>query len=81
MVDLIKEQRDIRIQYPVQLLALERDRQRIQRIVLATSRPKPIREHAKTGRYISDRQLLVGHLIDCLDFAFLVTMRGDHGAS
>jgi len=44
MVDLIKERRDIRIQYPVYLLTLQRDRQRIQRIVLATSRSKPIRE-------------------------------------
>ncbi|MNF85964.1 hypothetical protein D3C84_683840 [compost metagenome] len=47
MVDLIKERRDIRIQYPVHLLTLQRDRQRIQRIVLATSRPKPIRESQK----------------------------------
>src|SRR3990167_161540 len=44
MVDLIKERRDIRIQYPVYLLTLQRDRQRIQRIVLAASRSKPIRE-------------------------------------
>ena len=47
MVDLIKERRDIRIQYPVHLLALQRDRQRIQRIMLAASRPKPVRESQK----------------------------------
>ncbi len=47
LVDLIKERRDIRIEYPVHFLTLERDRQRIQRIVLATSRPEPIRESQK----------------------------------
>jgi len=41
MVDLVKGRRDVRIHYPVHLLALERDRQRI---VLASSRPNPIRE-------------------------------------
>lgn len=39
MVDPIKERLDIHIQCPVHLLALERDLQRIQRIVLVTSRP------------------------------------------
>ena len=40
MIYLIKELRDIRIQYPVHLLALQRDRQRIQRVVMATSLSK-----------------------------------------
>ena len=37
MIYFIKELRDIRIQYPVHLLALQRDRQRIQQVVMATS--------------------------------------------
>ena len=41
MIYLIKELRDIRIQYPVHLLALQRDRQHIQRVVMAT----PHRNH------------------------------------
>jgi hypothetical protein len=31
--------------------------------------------HAKTGRYISDRQLLFGHMIDRLDFEFFGVTR------
>ena len=34
-----------------------------------------IKEHAKTGRYISDRQLLFGHMIDRLDFEFFGVTR------
>ena len=29
-----------------------------------------MRRHAETGLYISDRQLLFGHVIDHLDFEF-----------
>ncbi|KMY28612.1 hypothetical protein AA993_22495 [Pseudomonas putida] len=71
MVDLIEERRDICIQYPVHLLTLERDRQRIQRIVLATSRPKPIRE---TQKVLFINRIQNGN--DCLLYD-LVLQRGN----
>ncbi|MCY1297061.1 hypothetical protein D9M70_464850 [compost metagenome] len=71
VIDLIKERRDVRIQYPVHLLALERDRQRIQRIVLATPRPKPIRESQEV--FFIDR---IQNGNDCLLYD-LVLQRGN----
>src|SRR5450830_1791336 len=47
MIDFIKERRYVCIQYPVHVLALDSDRQRIQCIVLATPLPEPIRESKK----------------------------------
>jgi len=38
-----------------------------------------MRRHAKTGRYISDRQLLFGHLIDRLDYEFFGVTGGAQG--
>jgi hypothetical protein len=40
-----------------------------------------MRRHAETSRYISDRQLLFGHLIDRLDFEFFGVTRVAHGTS
>jgi hypothetical protein len=42
LVDRIEERLDVGVQYPVHLGAGDPDRQRVQRIMLATSRPKPI---------------------------------------
>src|SRR5260221_9934400 len=44
VADRIEEPRDIGVQYPVHLALADPDRQRIQRIMLATPRPKPIAE-------------------------------------
>ncbi len=40
-----------------------------------------MRRHAETGRYLSDRQLLFGQLIGCLDFEFFGITRVAHGTS
>jgi hypothetical protein len=40
-----------------------------------------MRLHVETGRYISDRQLLFGHLIDRLDFEFFGITWVAHGTS
>ena len=40
-----------------------------------------MRRHAKTGRYLSERQFLFGHLIDCLDFEFFGVTCVAHGTS
>jgi len=44
VTDRIEEPRDIGVQYPVHLSLVDPDRQRIQRIVLATPRPEPVAE-------------------------------------
>ena len=40
-----------------------------------------MRRHAKTGRYLSERQFLFGPLIDCLDFEFFGVTCVAHGTS
>ncbi|ROM16301.1 hypothetical protein BK643_21230 [Pseudomonas protegens] len=40
-----------------------------------------MRRYAKTGRYLTDRQLLFGDLIDYLDFEFFGVTRVAHGTS
>ena len=46
-VEVIEKALDVRVQYVVHLLLQQRIRQRIQRIMLATPRAKPIRESQK----------------------------------
>src|SRR5271167_13626 len=47
LVEVIEKASDVRVQYVAHLLLQQRIRQRIQRIMLATPRAKPIRESQK----------------------------------
>ena len=44
VADRIEEPGDVGVQYPVHLAPVDPDRQRIQRIMLATPRPEPVAE-------------------------------------
>ena len=53
LVDHVEKRTNVGVQYPVHLAAVDPDHQSVQRIVLATSRPEPVREPEEI--YLVDR--------------------------
>ena len=71
MIKLAEKVADIRIEHPVHLLLHDPDRERVQRIMWTTSRPKPVGEAPEVHLVDSAQHLDDGPLND------LVLQRGN----